>query len=110
MLVWMGLFADCSDQQRQVHATERKGRNVGSLSANPRCVLCVLCVLCVNYIISRAWVPKTGAQKETTPSNTSPLNFPPLRMSVVGKLLYFWFTYSALSRIVGAMNQPPAIW
>ena len=46
-------------------------------------------------------------QKATTPSTMNPLNFPPLRMSVVGKSLYFWFTYSPFIRTFGVRNQPP---
>ena len=42
-----------------------------------------------------------------TPSSMKPLNRPPCRMFVAGKLLYFWLTYSAFIMTAGVMNQPP---
>src|ERR1700693_596439 len=46
-------------------------------------------------------------QKATTPSTMNPLNFPPLRISVVGKSRDFWFTYSSLVRMFGVREHPP---
>src|SRR6266516_4500403 len=48
-----------------------------------------------------------AGQKATTPSTMNPLNFPPFRISVVGKSRYFWFTNSSLVRTFGVTNQPP---
>src|SRR5690606_18508527 len=45
-------------------------------------------------------------QNATTPSITNPSNLPPLRMSVSGKSLYRWVTYSPFSRMFGVTNQP----
>jgi hypothetical protein len=47
------------------------------------------------------------SQNPTTPEIMKPLNWPPFRMSVTGKSLYFWFTYSSFASTFGVTNQPP---
>src|SRR6185437_8423390 len=46
-------------------------------------------------------------QNPTAPVIMKPLNCPPCRMSVTGKSLYFWFTYSSLPSTLGVRNHPP---
>jgi len=47
------------------------------------------------------------SQKPIAPETMKPLNWPPARMSVSGKSLYFWFTHSSFASTFGVTNQPP---